>query len=347
MAPDGPARFTSPAILPACDPLLLRDIEQALEPLPQGAPVGIALSAGPDSAMLAIHAAHIAQVQGCMLHALHVHHGLQAEADAWLQHAHDLAGLLQISCHSRKVTVTVAGRGLEAAARTARYAALRDLAAGAGIGHILLAHHQDDQAETVLLRLLRGAGPEGLAAMAPVVQRHGLYWLRPWLNQPRTRVLACVPRFAAATRWHPVQDPSNQAVHLARGALRTELAPILDRHWPAWRTTLGRHAQQAQALQRWAAAAGAQALQTLDPDEDGGGFSLAAWRALSAEQQVAVLRHWLHAQGLRMPTAARLRDWLHQLRTVHALGHDRQVTLPHEGHVIRVVRGRVRLFDSR
>ncbi|MFA7436807.1 tRNA lysidine(34) synthetase TilS [Castellaniella sp.] len=334
------------ASLPACDPSLLRDIDRALQPLPAGAPLGIALSAGPDSAMLAVHAAQVAHRQGRALHALHIHHGLQADASAWQQQAHDLASLLQISCHSRRVEVTSDGRGLEAAARAARYVALSELAAHAGIGHVLLAHHQDDQAETVLLRLLRGAGPEGLAAMAPVAEHYGLQWLRPWLGQPRSRILACVPLFATATHWHPVQDPSNRQIHYARGALRAELAPVLDRHWPAWRTTLGRHASQAQALRRWAAATSAQDLQTLDPDADGRGFSLAAWRALSAERQVAVLRYWLHAQGLRMPTAARLKDWLHQLRTVHALGHDRQVTLPHEGRTLKVLRGRVRILDS-
>ncbi|MGB5806775.1 tRNA lysidine(34) synthetase TilS, partial [Castellaniella sp.] len=153
---------------PALDPSLLRALDTALAALPAGAAVGVALSAGADSAMLALHAAQTARGRGLRLHCFHIHHGLQAEADDWLIQAHRLAGLLRVCCHSRRVTVDVDGRGMEAAARDARYTALAELAAHAGVGHLLLAHHQDDQAETVLLRLLRGTGPLGLAAMRPV-----------------------------------------------------------------------------------------------------------------------------------------------------------------------------------
>ncbi|MFC4298143.1 tRNA lysidine(34) synthetase TilS [Castellaniella hirudinis] len=326
---------------PALDPSLLRAVDAALAALPAGAAVGVALSAGADSAVLALHAAHAARRLGLPLHCFHIHHGLQAEADGWLIQAHRLAGLLGVGCHSRRVTVDVDGRGMEAAARDARYAALAELAAHAGVGRLLLAHHQDDQAETVLLRLLRGTGPLGLAAMRPVTARGGLVWLRPWLDQPRSLILDSARRFEALSGWRPVRDPSNADERYARGALRTGLTPVLDARWPAWRRTLARHAAQARDLSDWVDETAQADWAGLDPDPDDQAFSLAAWRALPLSRQAPVLRHWLRILGLRMPTEARLQAWLRQLRGVHALGHDRDVRLGHEGVWIVVRRGRV------
>ena len=325
----------------ALDPALLEAVDAALAARPPGAPIGVALSAGADSAMLALHAAHAARRLGARLHCFHIHHGLQAEADDWLLQAHRLAGLLEADCHSRRVAVDVDRRGMEAAARDARYAALAELAARAGVGAMLLAHHQDDQAETVLLRLLRGTGPLGLAAMRPVTERGGLVWIRPWLDQPRSAILDCARRFEALSGWRPVSDPSNADDRYARGALRAGLAPVLDARWPAWRRTLARHAGQARDLSDWADDTARADWAGLDPAPDGRAFSLAAWRALPAPRQAPVLRHWLRTLGLRMPTEARLRDWLRSLREVHALGHDRDLRLRHEDVWIVVRRGRV------
>ena len=324
---------------PALDPALLGAVGAALATC--GGAIGVALSGGADSAMLALHAAYAARQNGQHLHCFHIHHGLQTDADDWLIRAHRLAALLHADCHSRRVTVAIEGRGMEAAARDARYAALADLAAHAGVGDLLLAHHQDDQAETVLLRLLRGAGPLGLAAMRPLSQRAGLRWIRPWLDQPRATILACAGRFQTLSGWQAVTDPSNADDRYARGALRTALAPVLDTHWPAWRRTLARHAGQAQSLSDWTHESALADWATLDPDPDGRGFSLAAWRALPATRQAPAVRHWLQRLGLRMPTEARLQAWLRQLRGVHALGHDRDVRLRHEDVWIVVRRGRV------
>ena len=325
----------------ALDPALVRAVDVALAGRATGAAIGVALSAGADSAMLALHAAHVARRRALHLHCFHIHHGLQAAADDWRVQAHRLAGLLQVDCHSRRVTVDVDGRGMEAAARDARYAALTDLATHAGVQTLLLAHHQDDQAETVLLRLLRGTGPLGLAAMRPVTQRQGVTWLRPWLEQPRSAILGCAQRFQALSGWQPVSDPTNADERYARGALRTGLGAALDARWPAWRRTLARHAAQAGELSDWVAEAARADWETLDPTPDGHGFSLVAWRDLPASRQAPVLRFWLQGLGLRMPTEARLQDWLRQLRQVHALGHDRDVRLRHEHVWIVVRRGRV------
>src|SRR3546814_16247959 len=106
-----------------------------------------------------------------------------------------------------------------------RYDALQELAVQANLHHILLAHHQNDQAETVLLRLLRGAGPIRLAAMAPVMQRQGLSYVRPWLEVDRPLLLQQAQLFASLTGWVPVSDPSNAADPYTPPALSPRPAP--------------------------------------------------------------------------------------------------------------------------
>jgi tRNA(Ile)-lysidine synthase len=340
---------------PDCDPQLLAALESALEdrranttrraglaPLP---PIGIALSGGADSAMLAVHAAHVCRRLGRTLHCLHVHHGLQAQADQWRDRARDLAGRLQAGWHERRVEVDLsAGDGVESAARAARYEALIGMSAQLGLDAVLLAHHRDDQAETVLLRLLRGAGPEGLAAMRPSTQRGGVTFVRPWLEQPRALILACAGRYAQTHGWQAVQDPTNAHDSYTRGALRARLAPELDARWPGWQGTLARHASQSAQLAGLLTEVAAQDFARLEPDEDGLSFSLAAWRELSPARQALALRHWLTRAGLRMPSDARLNELMRQMRQLHALGHDRKLQLAHDGSLIRCERGRMILF---
>src|SRR3546814_13146574 len=133
---------------------------------------------------------------------------------------------------------------MESAARDMRYDALQELAVQADLHHILLAHHQNDQAETVLLRLLRGAGPIGLAAMAPVMQRQGLSYVRPWLEVDRALILQQAELFASLTGWVPVSDPSNADDQYTRAALRERLAPELNERWPGWPGILAAPARQ-------------------------------------------------------------------------------------------------------
>ncbi|HBJ69085.1 MAG TPA: tRNA lysidine(34) synthetase TilS, partial [Alcaligenes faecalis] len=152
--------------------------------------------------MLAVHAHLWASRRKVTLHFFHIHHGLQAIADQWQAHVHDLAARLQRPCHSLRVQVQsrrLSADGMESAARDARYQGLAELAHFVGLQHVLLAHHQDDQAETVLMRLLRGTGTTGLGAMAPRMQRDQLQYWRPWLEQPRALILQASDAFAAAT----------------------------------------------------------------------------------------------------------------------------------------------------
>lgn len=330
------------------DTRLLEPLRSTFKALSNGPVLRIAigLSGGADSAMLAVHAALLSErFPGLRLHCFHIHHGLQSVADAWQSHVHKLAMGLALPCHSLRVDVDAAsGKGIEASARDARYQGLKQLAQRVGITHILLAHHLNDQAETVLMRLLRGSGPTGLAAMAPFSDRDGLTYVRPWLDVDRAIILGAAQRYAAITGWRAVEDPTNVDETYTRGAVRRRLVPVLNERWPSWRTIVARHARQARELGALAEDVAASDFRTLEPGPDDLDFSLAAWRRLSPYRQTLVLRHWLHGHGLRAPTEARLAELCRQLRGLHALGHDRQMRLRHEACWIHCEKGRVRLL---
>lgn len=325
-------------------PVVNKKIMQALQQITapfEAQRFAVACSGGVDSAMLALHVAVWAQQQGHTVHLFHVHHGLQQRAEGWLQQVHTLAQYLGVACHTQRVTVNLsAGDGMEAAARDARYEALASLAAFTGVQYIFLGHHQDDQAETVLLRLLRGAGPTGMGAMRAVMQRDGIQYLRPLLGIPRAQLIAVAEHFERDFDWQPVWDPTNIQDDYTRGALRDRLVPHLNQRWVGWQRVLARHAQQSQEAAEILDEVATADLATLDVQADNS-FSLAMWRELSAARQSVVLRHWLAEQGLKMPTQARLQDMLRQLRQLHALGFDRHMQIRHDGVMVCAHRGRV------
>ncbi|MFY9476187.1 MAG: tRNA lysidine(34) synthetase TilS [Aquabacterium sp.] len=194
-----------------------------------GRRVAVACSSGRDSMALLHAAARMAAQEGGEVVALHVHHGLSAQADAWL-------ALVQAQCERwsaqgwpvrllwrHLALAPEAGDSVEAVAREGRYKALAEMAQEAGCSAVLLAHHRRDQAETFLLQALRGAGVAGLAAMPPVADRHGVTWLRPWLNQPREHIEAYVAQHAVSY----VDDDSNTDGRFARNRLRLDVWPAL------------------------------------------------------------------------------------------------------------------------
>jgi tRNA(Ile)-lysidine synthase len=322
---------------------LTRPLRDALsEARAESLPVAVAVSGGADSVMLAVHAAAVTLDLGIPLHLLHVHHGLFEQADDWADAVCRLGDALQVPVHVLRVQVAAGdGKGVEAAARQARYAALAQAADGLGLCHILLAHHRDDQAETVLLRLLRGAGPAGLAAMSPRAERDGVVYLRPWLDIPRAVIREAAAAYATGHGWMPVQDPSNSDERYTRAALRNLLVPALDARWPGWQAIVARHARLAEEAAQILDEVASDDLAGLEPSALGDSFSLAPWRQLSPARQAQVLRYWLARQGARMPTEARLAELLKQLRQLHSLGHDRHLVWNHARHCVRCVRGRV------
>ena len=225
----------------------------------------VGLSGGVDSVVLL----HALAAEGLELRAVHVHHGLSPNADDWAAFCRRYCKSLGIALTVRRVRVA---RRNEASARAARYAAFRKL----GFDVLALAHHLDDQAETVLLNLLRGAGTRGASGMPArgTIDRRVL--LRPLLEVRRDAILAYATEHGL--QW--VEDESNDSDAFARNFLRLRIAPLLSARYPRWREALGRAARHF---------------------------------ARRGADERDLLRQFLSAQGLRAPSEAKLVDMLKQL----------------------------------
>ncbi|MBK6335701.1 MAG: tRNA lysidine(34) synthetase TilS [Betaproteobacteria bacterium] len=299
--------------------------------------VAVALSGGGDSMLLLDVLAELAADIGVVASAVHVHHGLSPHADAW-------AAFCATACAARSLPLVQArvavarepGRSLEASARAARYAAFAAL----DVDAVALAHHADDQAETLLLQLLRGAGPAGLAAMgAQRAPRHGPLLLRPLLALPRATLLAA----ARARRLDWIDDESNADVRIRRNYLRAEIAPRLAGAFPGYPQTLLRaaaHQADAARLADELAAVDAQGALGFDP-VDGPTLECARLVALAADREHRarnLLRWFLRRHDLAAPSADRLDAMLRQLVGAAA---DARVRLVHEGLEIGIHRRRI------
>lgn len=269
------------------------DLAAKLAEFPEPAGYVVALSGGGDSTalLLALHE----QQPGPPLRAVHVSHGLQSGSGRWAERCAELCHELGISLDTAQVTVgRDQGDGLEAAARDARYAALE---ARLAPGEMLLTgHHRDDQAETVLLQLMRGAGPAGLAGMAEC-RVFGPGWLaRPLLRVPRDALKDWLE--ARGTDW--IEDPDNANLERARNFLRHRVLPELASRWPAAAELMARGAENLRdaqsALEAWARAELSLALTP-----DGAGLRLEVLRMLDGPRRRQVLRCWLQDAGLPVP----------------------------------------------
>lgn len=226
------------------------------------------------------------------LRALHVHHGLHPDADHWATHCEAACRALDIPLQVVRVQVDrQSGRGPEAAARDARHAAFAD---ALGTSEVLaLAHHRDDQAETFLLRALRGSGVQGLGAMRPV-RRFARGWLwRPLLDVPRRELL----EHARRQGMHWIEDPSNADDALDRNFLRRQVLPLLATRWPHAEAMLARSATLAAEADDLLAEGDARALAdagTLDPAV----LRIDALRPLPPARRARVLRAWIRTLGL-------------------------------------------------
>ncbi|MGJ7903381.1 tRNA lysidine(34) synthetase TilS [Lysobacter sp. 1R34A] len=265
-------------------------ITAALGALPP-TPLCVGYSGGLDSTALLHALAASAQARAQGLRAWHVHHGLHPQADAWAAHCAETCARLGLEFSVSRVSVAAAGDGPEAAARRARHAAF---AAGLGDGEtLLLAHHRDDQAETVLLRLLRRSGPDGLAAMRAWRDcGRGRLW-RPLLDLPR----AALQAYASAQGLQWIDDPSNDEHHYDRNFLRHRVLPVLRERWPhadaAFAASARLNAQAAELLDNEDALALAE-VRSLDPQA----LSRSGLRALPSARRARVLRRWVATLGL-------------------------------------------------
>ncbi len=251
--------------------------------------VAVAASGGRDSTALLHCTARAARALGIEVVALHVHHGLNADADAWLRQVRQQARRWGAAFDSRRLTdQPAAGDSVEAWARQQRYRALAQMAAVQRCDLVLLAHHRRDQAETWLLQALRSAGPRGLAAMPVQAQRSGVTWARPWLNLPREAIEAYVLRHRLAS----ADDSSNGEPRFARNALRLQVWPALVAAFPQAEVQLVQAARQAQHA---AALADEVAALDLPPLRQGAALQVTAWCGLPSARRRNALRAWLAA----------------------------------------------------
>jgi len=313
-------------------PFLQAHVAARLAPLLlSGRRMLVGLSGGLDSVVL-LHGLHaLAPRFGYTLEALHVHHGISPHADAWAEFCGVLCARLQVPLRLSHVELADLrdSHGIEAAARKLRYAAYVE----SGAHYVALAHHADDQAETLMLQLLRGTGLRGAAAMPFARERDGQTLLRPLLDQPRSALLDYARQHGL--EW--VEDESNADERYPRNFLRHRLFPVLEQRFPAWRDTLGRSARHF--------AEAAEMLDEIARADMRGGDTLTvdALRALSQARARNLLRHFLHGQGAPMPQEAQLDEMLRQLCGAR---DNADVCVDYGGWQVRRYRGRVHALPA-
>ena len=265
----------------------------------------LACSGGRDSMVLAHVAVHHLKEFSAPVFLLHVHHGLDEQAQLRADHCVQFAQSHSLPHQVVPVAALDHSLGPEAAARQARYQVWREFMRAGDL--LWTAHHLNDQAETVLLQLLRGSGVEGLAAM-PAVRDFfaGSHIGRPFLAVPASWI-------AAYARRHKVtfmHDPANDELAYGRNYLRRQVMPLIERRWPAWAGAIARSARhQAEAAALLHAVAEGLSHDCLSND---GSLCLAACRRLRPPQQRLLIRHWLKGRALPIPTESQLN---HAIRT--------------------------------
>lgn len=272
--------------------------------------LGVAFSGGADSTVL-LHAAAL-QWPG-RVHALHVHHGLQHAADGFEAHCAATCQRLGVPLHVGRVDARHAsGESPEDAARRARYRTLADLAAQHGLHDVLLAQHADDQVETMLIALGRGAGLDGLAGMPREMTRHGVRFHRPLLDLAADTLRA----WLAFSETPYIEDPTNTDPRYTRNRIRHHVLPALAFALPQFRETFARSARNAaRASGLLAEAAAADLVDAGTPPR------IVALRALSRERRANLLRHWLRSTHAAVPSEAQLAQLLDQLEACSTRGH--------------------------
>ena len=322
--------------------------------------LAIALSGGLDSVVLLDSICRLHQVQKTTsakqvsqemtaprILAFHIHHGLQKAADEWLLFCEALAKKYKIGFDFRllHIDTQLNSGNIEARARTARYEALTELCAYHGIEDLLLAHHQNDQAETVLLQLMRGAGVAGLSSMpesrtltASTEQVSSITLWRPLLRLSREELEA----YAREHKLKWIEDPSNQSSKFRRNAIRKGVLPKLESVQPGATANLARSAEllaQAQQLLDRLAQQDGKKIHKLKSNS----LSVQPLLALNASDPAAannVLRYWLKAAGLTMPSQERLQAWWLDLQQARS---DAKLEWLHDECSIRLWRGQLQI----
>lgn len=304
-------------------------------PVPRG--YLLAFSGGLDSTVLLHLLARMRERLQAPLRAVHVHHGLHPDADSWSRHCMAVCEGLSVPLEVVEVQVADAPRqSLEMAAREARYDAIASVMDDQEM--VLLAHHGDDQVETLLLQLLRGAGAEGLASM-PSVRR----WRRGWLARPLLgERQSSLREWASRQRLEWLEDPSNADRRMARNYLRHEVLPLLRRRWPGLATTLGRSARHCAEAAGLCADLAALDLLRAEGWNDWQ-LRLPVLAALSPPRRRNLVRHWMRCNGVGPPSARVLDNGLEVLLKARP---DSAPEVHWKGGGLRRFRDRIYLFPA-
>lgn len=259
----------------------------------------VAYSGGVDSRVLLDLCSQIKDQIPVTFKVIHVHHGLSPYADDWAQHCAQVCADYGLMYCEERIVIAKSNGSPEELARNARYAVFAEIVQSGDV--LLTAHHMDDQAETMLLQLLRGAGPKGLSAMPQVkVFSQGKH-LRPLLSTSQKEIMDYA--YAHDLKW--VEDESNRNRAFTRNYLRHDVMPLLKKRWPNVETAIARsaaHCAESQALLEDAAT---EKLHQLKGTRHGT-LSVSSLRALNPAWQRLVLRAWIERQGFMLPDAARL-----------------------------------------
>jgi tRNA(Ile)-lysidine synthase len=297
-------------------------LPQAIAAFSPALPLTVAYSGGADSTALLLACA---QKWPGQVHAVHVHHGLQAAADSFEAHCQRVCVELGVPLTVQKVDARHAsGQSPEDAARRARYKAFELLAqiliGGVAIKSIAIAHHADDQIETVLLALSRGSGLPGLSAMPQSWTRGGISYHRPLLRVAGQDIRRWLAEQGVAF----VDDPTNQQERFTRNRIRAQVLPALTACFPQFRDTFARsaqHAGQAQAL----------LLEVAQQDLSQVGVppNIKVLQTLSQPRLANVLRYWLHSCHQATPTTAQLDELMSQIAACTTRGHALHLKVAH------------------
>jgi tRNA(Ile)-lysidine synthase len=307
-------------------------------PLARQSGIAVAYSGGLDSSVLLHLLAKFGAQNNITIHAFHINHGLSINATDWQLFCASTAGQYGVPFQVKQVVVdTQNGEGIEASARSQRYLALGQLATDANVPLLLTAHHQDDQAETLLLQLLRGAGPAGLSGMsdfnlAPdLLGSPHIVIARPLLMQSKVALHSYAQKFGIQF----VEDESNTDIKYTRNALRSLVMPALASIAPGYAERLSRSARHAQSALRLL-----QDLAEIDMQACyfSNALQVEPMRNLSVERIDNLLRYWIAEMNIRMPSVARLAEIRHQIFSAR---DDAKISVHHEQVIFHRYQGKI------
>lgn len=300
------------------------------------APLAVAFSGGLDSTVL-LHATIKAHGKK-NVYAFHVHHGIQKEADQWQAHCKAVAK--KFGCHFDTQNVKLnKPSNIESQARNLRYEALTQMCQAHKIQDLLLAHHLDDQAETVLIQLMRGAGLPGLSAMPQVKSRELIHLWRPFLNMRRKDLEI----YAKEHQLTWIEDPSNQDKSYRRNAIRKTILPTLEKFQEGAIENLSRSAKHLGEAQELLNQLADIDLGLMEAKEGLSKTNLIRLYKTSQARASNALRRWLSKNGLAYPSEERLTAWWSELQQTRP---DSQLQWDHDQQVIRLWRGHLTITQD-